>query len=62
MTIDVKPILRVSTLAQSASLAGNSMKLVKKKKKKVKDFLKVGATTIVGSALIKEQSDFIEGM
>ena len=60
--LDVKPILGVATIAQSAALAGHSLKFAKKKKKTAKDFVNVAATTIVGSALIKSESDFIGGI
>jgi len=60
--VDVKPILRLAPMLQAAALVGNSMKLLKKKKKRAKDFLGVAATGIVGTALIKEQSDFIESI
>ena len=59
---DIKPILRVAAIAQSAALAGNALRLVRKKKKKSKDFMKVGVETIIGSAIIAEESKFINSI
>ena len=57
--MDVKPILNAAVALQAASLAGESLKLARKKKKKPKDFLSAGTGLIVGSALIKSESDFL---
>lgn len=62
MAIDVKPILRVVPTIQSAALAGNALRLLRKKRKRSRDFLRVGAETIVGTALIQEEHKFINSM
>lgn len=60
--MDIKPILRTTLIAQSLALAGENLKLVRKKKLKSKDFLSVGVKNIVGASLIKEQTELIEGL
>jgi len=57
-----KALLNVAMIAQSASLANNSLRLLNKKKKKANDFVRVGVQTIVGSAILKEEADFIGKM
>lgn len=57
-----KEILRLAPTMQSAALLGYNMKMMKKKKKKVGDFVGMGMTNIVGVEMIKAQSDIIEGM
>lgn len=57
--VDVKPILRAATAAQAAMVADKALRLAKKRRKKASDFLEVGAATLAGSILIKEQDDFI---
>jgi hypothetical protein len=52
-------ILNVVPTLQSVALAGNALRLVKKKRKRAKDFVSTGATTIVGAAMIQEQSKFL---
>lgn len=59
--VDVKPILRLAPALQAAALAKHNLKLATKKKVKSKDLFNAGATTIVGAALIKAESDWIEG-
>lgn len=54
-------ILKTIPTLQSLALAGHTYKLVKKKKKKASDFIETGATTMIGAAMIKEQSKFLEG-
>lgn len=44
---------------QSLALAGHNYGLVKKKKKKAKDFIDFGVTNVVGTSLIDETADFI---
>ena len=56
-----KDILRLANTIQSVNVVGTNLKFLKKKKKKSSDFIKNGTNNIVSSALIKEQSDFIEG-
>lgn len=60
--MDIKPILRAASAMQAAAIMKNSAKLAAKKKIKAKDFVKIGTGTIMGSALLKEQAAFIEGM
>lgn len=59
VAIDVKGILNVGVAAQAVALAGHNLKLVTKKKKTTKDFLKVGITNIVGVPLLQTQSQLI---
>ena len=53
----LKELLGVSQSLQAVALVGDSYSLIKKKKKKVSDFLGVGTTNIVGTSLIKAQAD-----
>ena len=53
-------ILNVVPTLQSVALVGNALKLVRKKKKRTKDFISTGATTIVGAAMIQAESKFLE--
>jgi hypothetical protein len=55
-----KEILRLIPTIQSAQLAGENMKMMKKKKKKSGDFVGMGIKNIVGVSLIKEQANIIE--
>lgn len=59
-----KSILGLAVTGQSIALAKKSLKLAKKRKKKrkLKEFIKAGATTIVGVNLLKPQADVIAGM
>ena len=57
-----KTILGLATMGQSVALAAESFKLAKKKKKKPKDFIKTGVTTIVGANLLKAQANIIAKM
>lgn len=59
MAIDVKPILRAGVAAQAAALALRNAELLKKKKKKSKDFLRAGADTFIGTAFISAESNLI---
>lgn len=54
-------IIKIVPTLQSVALASNALKLVKKKKKKASDFVGTGVTSIVGAAMIQEQSKFMEG-
>ena len=54
-----KELLRLATTIQSINLVEANLKVLKKKKKKSKELIKTGVNNVVGSALIKEQSDFI---
>lgn len=56
-----KDILKLVPTLQATSIVGANLKLLKKKKKKAKDFIEVGTGTIVGTALTKETADFVEG-
>ena len=59
MTAHQKILALVPTL-QSITLASKNYQLVKKKKKKAKDFLYQGVENIVGTSLIKETAQFLE--
>lgn len=54
-----KDILNVSNTLMAAGLAGDNYKLVKKKKKKLKDYIGQGTKNIVGTSLIKANAEFI---
>jgi len=49
-------LLHLAQTGQSLALAGHSFKLANKKKKKLKDFVSVGVTNIVGIPLIQSQA------
>lgn len=57
MTNGTKALLDVARTAQALALTKESLKLAKKKKKKVKDIVGVGMKNIVGIPLIKIQAD-----
>ena len=57
-----KEILNLVPVMQSTALLGENMILLKKKKKKSKDFIETGMTNIFGTAMIKAQADMIGGM
>ena len=54
-----KAILNLIPLTQSAIILSENVKLLKKKDKKVGDFLGTGVKTLVGIKLTKETSDLI---
>lgn len=54
-------ILKIVPTMQSVAVASNAYRLVKKKKKKTGDFVNTGVSSIVGAAMIKEESDFLGG-
>ncbi len=60
--MSLKELLEASQALQATALVGTNYGLIKKKKKKVSDFLGVGVTNIVGTSLIKEQADITAGM
>ena len=55
-----KEILRIVPVAQSAALASDSLTLVKKRKKKSKDFLRSGVRAVVGTSMIKTTASVID--
>ena len=57
-----KIILGLAPTMQSIALAGENVKFVNKKKKKMGDFVGLGVKNIVGVEMIKAQADIIEGM
>jgi hypothetical protein len=57
--MNVKPILNTAVALESVALLSGSYKLAKKKKKRAGDLINTGVGIVVGSALIKSQSDFI---
>ena len=59
---NVKSVVELAQLGQSLALAKQNLELVKKKKKKSKDFLKVGVENIVGIKLIAETGKVISGL
>ena len=62
MMTAVKSLAKLAQTGQALALAGENLKLVKKKKKKSKDFLKTGVKNIVGIKLISETGKLISGL
>lgn len=60
MSINIKPILGIAPLVQSAVLAEHSFGLLKKRKKR--KLFGVAADTMIGTAIIKAESDMIGEM
>jgi len=58
----IKDIANIIPTMQSVALVSENIRFAKKKKKKMGDFVSMGATNIVGTTLIKAESDFIAGM
>jgi len=58
----IQDILRIGVSAQALALAGENIKLVKKKDKSVGDFVKTGATNIIGIPILQVQSQLIGGL
>ena len=52
-------ILRTVPTIQAAGMVGHNVKFLKKKKKKVKDIVELGAFNITGSALIDAEGEFL---
>tara|TARA_Y100000310_G_C20584918_1_gene764883 strand:- start:521 stop:706 length:186 start_codon:yes stop_codon:yes gene_type:complete len=61
MTV-TQDILNLGVTAQALSLAGHNLALATKKDKKMKDFIKVGTTNIVGIPILRAQSSLIAGL
>jgi len=57
--MDIKNIANLIPLAQAATLVNENVKVLNKKKVNSKDMLKLGVTNIVGTSIIKMESDFI---
>lgn len=55
-------LAKLAQTGQALALAGENLKLVKKKKKKAKDFLKTGVKSIIGIKLISETGKIISGL
>jgi hypothetical protein len=58
----IKNIMRIVPIIQSASLVGDNLKFVNKKKKKSEDFVKMGVKNVVGVSLIQFESQLIEDL
>ena len=54
-----KAILQVVPTIQAISLTGMNLQLAKKKRKRTKDFVGAAASTSVGAALLRAESEFI---
>ena len=54
-------VLRIVPTLQATALVGRNYKLVKKKRKRAKDFISAGTDTMVGSTLIAENAKFLYG-
>ena len=52
-------ILKVIPTLHSAALLHDNVKFLDKKKKKSKDYIKQGVKNVVGTSLIKAESDFL---
>ena len=57
-----KEILQTAQAFQAAALVGDSYALVRKKKKRARDFLGTATRNIVGTSLIKAEADITGGM
>lgn len=57
-----KNLLKVIPTLQAASLVKYNVDITKKKKLKSDDMIKISTTNIVGSNIIKLESDFISGL
>ena len=55
-------IARLAQTGTALATAGEGLKLAVKKNKKAGDFLKVGATTIVGTSILRAQGSLISGL
>lgn len=60
--MNYKEILKIAPTLQAASLVGENIKVAKKKNKSTKDIVGLGVKNIVGTNLIKLESDLIEGL
>jgi hypothetical protein len=58
----VKSIMGLVPTIQAASLVGENLKVAKKKDKNVGDMIGLGMKNIVGTSLIKVESDLIAGL
>ena len=57
-----KDIAKLIPTIQAVGLVNHNLKAVNKKKSSTKDILKLGVTNVVGTSLIKLESDFIAGI
>jgi hypothetical protein len=57
-----KNIMRVIPIVQAASLVGENMKVLNKKKVKTKDVVNMGMKNIIGVSLIQAESQFINDL
>ena len=57
-----KAIASLIPTIQAASLAGHNLKVATKKDKTATDFLKLGATNVVGVSIIKAEAGIIGGL
>ena len=58
--MSIQSIMKIVPTLQSVALAENAYKLVKKKRKKTKDYIDTGTQSIFGAALVQEQSKLVE--
>jgi len=59
--MSAKAILQLIPVMQSATIAGENVKLLKKKDKKAGDFIGMGVKNIVGIELTKMTANEVEG-
>ncbi len=52
-------ILRAALAIESAGLAMHNVQILKKKRIRSKDLVRLGATNIVGASLLREQAQFL---
>jgi len=57
-----KNILNIIPTIQAAALVGENLKVAKKKDKKVEDIVGLGLKNIVGTSLIKVESNLISSL
>ena len=57
-----KDILKVAPTLQAVALVGENLKVAKKKDKSVGDMVGLGVKNVVGTSLIKTESDLIASL
>jgi hypothetical protein len=58
----LKDIANLIPTAQALTLAGENIRVAKKKKASTKDLVELGATNIVGTSLLRATAHSIEGL
>jgi len=60
--MDIKNVMRIVPMVQTASLLNENVKVASKKKVSSKDILKLGVGNVFGMSMIKVENDFINSM